>query len=162
MDGQWFAIATGSRAFDNSSRTAGRRGFAAPPSQVINQVFSFKPPARAAFLLSGNQANGLCEIRSWDRVPTMNTQEAIKERVTAAPFRPFSVRLPDGRSYHVPGPDYASLSPNGRLLTVYTDGSNRGQNPGCRSHHGNRNQDARVISPVPIVAARKAAREPGA
>ena len=52
------------------------------------------------------------------------TKEAIKERVTAAPFRPFSVRLTDGCSYPVPGPDYASVSPNGRLLTVYTDGGN--------------------------------------
>ncbi len=52
------------------------------------------------------------------------TKEAIKERVTAAPFRPFSVRLTDGRSYPVPGPDYASVSPNGRLLTIYTDGGN--------------------------------------
>jgi hypothetical protein len=52
------------------------------------------------------------------------TKEAIKEQVTKAPFRPFSVRLPDGRSYRVPGPDYASVSPNGRLLTVYTDGGN--------------------------------------
>jgi hypothetical protein len=55
---------------------------------------------------------------------TITTKEAIKERVTAAPFRPFSVRLTGGRSYPVPGPDYASVSPNGRLLTVYTDGGN--------------------------------------
>jgi len=34
------------------------------------------------------------------------TKEAIKEHVTAAPFRPFSVRLTDGRAYAVPGPDY--------------------------------------------------------
>ncbi len=52
------------------------------------------------------------------------TKEAIKAQVTAAPFRPFSVRLPDGRSYTVPGPDYASISPNGRLMTIYTDGGN--------------------------------------
>ena len=52
------------------------------------------------------------------------TNEAIKERVTVAPFRPFSVRLTDGRSYPVPGPDYASVSPNGRLLSIYTDGGN--------------------------------------
>jgi hypothetical protein len=58
------------------------------------------------------------------RNPKDMTKEAIKERVTAAPFRPFSVRLTDGRSYPVPGPDYASVSPNGRLLTVYTDGGN--------------------------------------
>ena len=49
------------------------------------------------------------------------TKEAIQQRVTAAPF---SVRLTDGRSYPIPGPDYASVSPNGRLLTVYTDGGN--------------------------------------
>ena len=59
------------------------------------------------------------------RNPKRNmTKEAIKERVTATPFRPFSVRLTDGRSHPVPGPDYASVSPNGRLLTVYTDGGN--------------------------------------
>ncbi len=52
------------------------------------------------------------------------TKEAIKERVTAAPFRPFSVRLTDGRSYPISGPNYASVSPNGRLLTVYTHGGN--------------------------------------
>src|SRR5262245_9832195 len=52
------------------------------------------------------------------------TKEAIKEHVHAAPFRPFAVRLPDGRSYPVPGPDYASVSPNGRLMTTYTNEAN--------------------------------------
>jgi hypothetical protein len=52
------------------------------------------------------------------------TKEAIQERVAAAPFRPFSVRLTDGRSYAVPGPGYASISPNGLLMTIYTDGGN--------------------------------------
>jgi len=52
------------------------------------------------------------------------TKEAIAERIQAAPFRPFAVRLTDGRSYAIPGPDYASVSPNGRLLTIYTDGGN--------------------------------------
>jgi len=52
------------------------------------------------------------------------TKEAVKEHVTAAPFRPFAVRLPDGRTYDVPGPDYANLSPNGRTLVVFTDGGN--------------------------------------
>ncbi len=52
------------------------------------------------------------------------TKEAIIEQIRGAPLRPFAVRLTDGRGYSVPGPDYASLSPNGRLLTVYTDGGN--------------------------------------
>ena len=52
------------------------------------------------------------------------TKEAIKEHVSAAPFRPFAVRLPDGRTYDVPGPDYANLSPNGRTLVVFTEGGN--------------------------------------
>ena len=52
------------------------------------------------------------------------TKEAITDQLHAGPFRPFAVRLTDGRSYPVPGPDYASLSPNGRLLTVYTNGGN--------------------------------------
>jgi hypothetical protein len=52
------------------------------------------------------------------------TKEAIRDHVTAAPFRPFAVRLTDGRSYAVPGPDYASISPNGQLMTIYTDGGN--------------------------------------
>src|SRR5436309_13074155 len=61
----------------------------------------------------------------WRGKPGGNmTKEAIQQRVTAAPFRPFSVRLTDGRSYPIPGPDYASVSPHGRLLTVYTHGGN--------------------------------------
>ncbi|MCI0533887.1 MAG: hypothetical protein L0Z50_01525 [Verrucomicrobiales bacterium] len=50
------------------------------------------------------------------------TKEAIKEQIEAAPFRPFSVRLTDGRSYQILGPDFARDSPNGRLLTVWTHG----------------------------------------
>jgi hypothetical protein len=48
------------------------------------------------------------------------TKEAIKERLDASPFRPFTVRLTDGRSCPIPARDFASLSPNGRLLVVYT------------------------------------------
>ena len=52
------------------------------------------------------------------------TKEAIREHVHAAPFLPFAVRLPDGRTYDVPGPDFANLSPNGRTLVVFTDEGN--------------------------------------
>ena len=48
------------------------------------------------------------------------TKEAIKEHLDAAPFRPFTLRLTDGRSCTIPARDFASLSPNGRILVVYT------------------------------------------
>ena len=49
------------------------------------------------------------------------TKEAIKQHLEATPFQPFTLRLTDGRSCPVPARDFASLSPNGRLLVVYTD-----------------------------------------
>ncbi len=52
------------------------------------------------------------------------TKEAIREKITAAPFRPFAVRLTDGRKFDVPGPDFASVSPNGRLFSVWTHSGN--------------------------------------
>jgi hypothetical protein len=48
------------------------------------------------------------------------TKEAIKEQLEAASFRPFTLRLTDGRSCPIPARDFASLSPNGRILVVYT------------------------------------------
>ena len=52
------------------------------------------------------------------------TREAIRGRVHAAPFKPFSVRLADGEEFHGPSADHASLSPNGRLVTIYTHEGN--------------------------------------
>ncbi|MBE7499711.1 MAG: hypothetical protein HS113_05265 [Verrucomicrobiales bacterium] len=34
---------------------------------------------------------------------------------------PFTLRMADGREYHVPHPDYISLSPKGTFVTVYDD-----------------------------------------
>ena len=48
------------------------------------------------------------------------TKDAIKEQLDAVPFRPFTLRLTDGRACAVPARDFASLSPNGRILVVYT------------------------------------------
>ena len=50
------------------------------------------------------------------------TKEAIKEYLEATPFRPFSVRLTDGRPCEVPARDFAHLAPNGRTLIVFTAG----------------------------------------
>jgi len=52
------------------------------------------------------------------------TKEAIKQRLEAAPFRPFTVRLTDGRACTIPARDFASLSTNGRILILYTDNGN--------------------------------------
>ena len=48
------------------------------------------------------------------------TKEAIKEQLDARPFRPLTLRFADGHTCPVPARDFASLSPNGRILVVYT------------------------------------------
>src|SRR5262245_21483235 len=54
------------------------------------------------------------------------TKADIKEKVDAVPFRPFIVRLTDGRTCEVPARDFVSLSPTGRTLGVWTpDGGMR-------------------------------------
>jgi len=40
----------------------------------------------------------------------MNVQ-AIREAMQRQPFRPFSLRLADGRELHVPHPDFVAVSP---------------------------------------------------
>lgn len=39
----------------------------------------------------------------------------------ATPFRPFSVHMTDGRVFHVPHPDFLSMSPTGRTVVVYQE-----------------------------------------
>ena len=48
------------------------------------------------------------------------TKEAIKEQVECVPFRPFTLRLADGRACEIPARDFVSLSPSGRTVVVYT------------------------------------------
>src|SRR5438105_8970617 len=50
------------------------------------------------------------------------TKDAIKEYLEATPFRPFTVRLTDGRPCEVPARDFAHLAPSGRTLIVFTAG----------------------------------------
>jgi hypothetical protein len=50
------------------------------------------------------------------------TKEAVKEYLEATPFRPFTLRLTDGRPCEVPARDFAHLAPNGRTLVVFTSG----------------------------------------
>lgn len=47
------------------------------------------------------------------------TIEQLRAATGAAPFRPFTVRVADGRSFLVPHPDFISQSPAGRTIIIY-------------------------------------------
>lgn len=48
------------------------------------------------------------------------TKEAVRNITEAREFRPFTVRLTDGKTYRVPARDWAHVSPGGGTLTIYT------------------------------------------
>jgi hypothetical protein len=50
----------------------------------------------------------------------MNADQ-LRAAARAIPFRPFSVHMADGRSFHVPHPDFVSMSPKGRTVIIYPD-----------------------------------------
>jgi hypothetical protein len=45
--------------------------------------------------------------------------EQIRQLLTAQPFRPFTIHLPEGRTVDVVHHDFALVSPDGRTLVVY-------------------------------------------
>lgn len=49
----------------------------------------------------------------------MNGQ-AIRDAIKAVPFRPFRMRLADGRELAVEHPDYILIAPNNREVVVYS------------------------------------------
>jgi len=44
--------------------------------------------------------------------------EDLKEAIKAEPFKPFLIRMADGREYHVPHPEFILLTPSGRMAIV--------------------------------------------
>ena len=46
----------------------------------------------------------------------MSTTGQIREVIKAQPFRPFTLRLADGRSYSVSHPEFAMVAPSGMDL----------------------------------------------
>ncbi len=46
------------------------------------------------------------------------TIQQLRTAHKAAPFRPFTVQMADGRSFHVPHPDFLFMSPSGRTVIV--------------------------------------------
>lgn len=51
------------------------------------------------------------------------TSEQLRAVRDATPFLPFVIHLTDGRSFPIPHRDYLSISPHGRVATVYRDDS---------------------------------------
>ncbi len=49
------------------------------------------------------------------------TSEQVRTMQTAQPFRPFLVKLADGRHFLVTHPELAACSKNGREMVVYDD-----------------------------------------
>jgi hypothetical protein len=47
------------------------------------------------------------------------TAEQVRTMRDANPFRPFTIHLADGQTFHVPHRDFVSLSPTGRIIIVY-------------------------------------------
>ncbi len=46
------------------------------------------------------------------------TIQQLRAAHHAAPFRPFTVHMADGRSFHVPHPDFLFMSPSGRTVII--------------------------------------------
>jgi hypothetical protein len=51
----------------------------------------------------------------------MATREQVRTMQTAQPFRPFLVKLADGRHFLVTHPELAACSKNGREMVLYDD-----------------------------------------
>ncbi len=46
--------------------------------------------------------------------------EKLREIMHAAPFQPFTIHIADGRSVHVPHPDFIAIMGTGRAVIVTT------------------------------------------
>jgi hypothetical protein len=47
------------------------------------------------------------------------TSEQLKTTLRQQPFRPFIIRMVDGRSFHVSHPDWVMVSPTGRTAILF-------------------------------------------
>jgi hypothetical protein len=47
------------------------------------------------------------------------TIEQFKDTLYQQPFRPFTIRMADGRTFQVVHPDFVARSPTGRTIIVY-------------------------------------------
>ncbi len=47
------------------------------------------------------------------------TKEQFKTALHLQPFRPFTIRMADGRTFQVSHPDFVAQSPSGRTVIVF-------------------------------------------
>jgi len=47
------------------------------------------------------------------------TTEQLRTAHRTMPFRPFTIRMADGRQFSIAHPDFLSMSPSGRTVVVY-------------------------------------------
>lgn len=47
------------------------------------------------------------------------TTEQLRSALRSVPFRPFTIRMADGRAFSIAHPDFLSISPAGRTVVVY-------------------------------------------
>jgi hypothetical protein len=47
------------------------------------------------------------------------TMEQFRSTLQLRPFRPFTIRMADGRTFEIPHPDFAAQSPSGRTVIVF-------------------------------------------
>ena len=49
------------------------------------------------------------------------TIQQLRTAHQAIPFRPFTIRMADGRSFHVPHPEFLFMSPSGRTVFIFQE-----------------------------------------
>jgi hypothetical protein len=47
------------------------------------------------------------------------TTEQLRSAIRSTPFRPFTIRMADGRTFSIAHPDFLSMSPAGRTVVIY-------------------------------------------
>ena len=47
------------------------------------------------------------------------TTEQLRSAIRSTPFRPFTIRMADGRTFSIAHPDFISTSPAGRTVVIY-------------------------------------------
>jgi hypothetical protein len=49
------------------------------------------------------------------------TSEQLRAAHKSTPFRPFTIRMADGRAFFIPHQDFMLVSPSGRTAVIYND-----------------------------------------
>jgi hypothetical protein len=85
-------------------------------------VWSMAPPrARATIEAEGGIIVSSTHPRNPEREKPMATRDQVRTAMRAQPFRPFAIKLADGRQFRIDHPEFIAVSPNGREMVIYDD-----------------------------------------